>query len=91
MSLSVGEPCLRCSPHMLEIVVGFSFHKSFVCLFDTVSADSVEPGSEAVIITHATPRERMTLGGISRSDQLSISCAGNWVAACKGLRDKVWG
>lgn len=63
---------LRRSPHMLEIAVGFSFHKNFVALTDTVLAHLVEPDSEALITSYVTPYERMTLGGTSRSGQLSI-------------------
>lgn len=74
MSLSVGE---QCSLHMLEIAVGFSFHKNFVCLFDTVLAHPVEHDSEAVITGNVTPYERMTLGGTSRSGQLRISSDGD--------------
>lgn len=57
---------------MLEIAVGFSFHKNFVALTDTVLAHLVEPDSEALITSYVTPYERMTLGGTSRSGQLSI-------------------
>lgn len=73
---------------MLEIAVGFSFHKNFVALIDTVLAHPVEPDSEAVITSYVTPHGRMKR--TSRSE-LSISSDGDGVTVCKSLRDKIWG